>query len=213
MLAIRLQFSFYVGRLSGTAVIWQNKLGDCVDSLKIILSNLMDEKFPQFWETFEFWIFIILAVLSVFASFKAFFEAKKAKKAATEAGKTVKLQTITIELSEIVQKLDILDVDIDFSSARNFLNEINRRVRRLLSPYQEDDDYKEQIIQIREILADAKKSLGEVRPIESEGKEPIAQAVYYATESYFSELSGMIAELLGLFEKRTLESGVKNDSN
>jgi hypothetical protein len=43
-------------------------------------------------------------------------EARQAKRAATAAGRTVKLQTIAIELTEIAQKIDRMAPDIRFSS-------------------------------------------------------------------------------------------------
>ena len=99
-----------------------------------------------FWKEADFWIFLVIALLSLAASVKAFLEAKAAKEAATDAGTTVKIQTITIELNEIILKLDKLDIDIEFSFARDYLNEINRRVRRLTSPFAEDDEYKNKIV-------------------------------------------------------------------
>lgn len=157
-----------------------------------------------FWKEGDFWIFLFMALLSLGASIKAFLEARAAKVAATEAGTTVKIQTITIELSEIIQKLDKLDIDIEFSTARDFLNEINRRVRRLTSPFAEDDSYKLKIETIYTSLTDCKSSLDDVRPLEN-GAPVVDNAVYHAVESHFADLSGELAELMGLFEKRTIK--------
>lgn len=157
-----------------------------------------------FWKEADFWIFLLLAILSLGASIKAFLEARAAKEAANDAGTTVKIQTITIELSEIIQKLDKLDIDIEFSSARDFLNEINRRVRRLTSPFALDEEYKPKIDLIYGSLTGCKSSLDSVRPIEN-GEEVVDNAVYHAVESHFSDLSGQLAELMGLFEKRTIK--------
>ena len=158
-----------------------------------------------FWKEYDFWIFLVLAIGSLLASIKAFMEAREAKNAAKEAGKTVKIQTITIELSEIIQRLDRLDIEIDFSTARDLLNETNRRVRRLIAPFKEENDYKELTTSIITILKDAKNSLIQVRPIEDE-ELIVKNSVYYAVESDFAELSGQLAELMGKFEERTLNN-------
>lgn len=157
-----------------------------------------------FWKEIDFWIFLGLAIVSLAASIKAFLEARAAKEAAKEAGTTVKIQTITIELNEIILKLDKLDIDIEFSFARDYLNEINRRVRRLTSPFAEDAEYKSKIETIYSSLTDCKSSLDSVRPIEN-GEEVVDNAVYHAVESHFADLSGELAELMGLFEKRTIQ--------
>lgn len=175
-----------------------------LDTLANKLSPLL---VTTFWKTLDFWIFIVIGSASVIASYKAFLEARKARTAAHEAGRTVKIQTITIELSELVQKLDTLDMEIEFSTARDFLNEINRRIRRLISPFQTDETYSEVIANIRTVLSNARSALAEAKPINNDGQEPITNSIYYAIESHFSELSGYIAELMGLFEKRTIETG------
>ncbi len=177
------------------------------EELETLVNKVYQLLDTPFWKKGDFWIFIGIGSASVFASYKAFREARKARTAAHEAGRTVKIQTITIELSELVQKLDTLDIEIDFSTARDFLNEINRRIRRLMSPFQTDDMYIEVITNIKAVLSNAKGGLDEVKPINADGQEPVSNSIYYAIESYFSELSGYIAELMGLFEKRTIETG------
>jgi hypothetical protein len=178
-----------------------------MDSTEIILRKIFQENVVPFWQSFDFWIFVLLSIASLIASLRAFSEARKARYAAYEAGKTVKLQTITIELSEIVQKLEKLDTYIDFSTARDLLSEMNRKIRRLVSPFQDDDDFKVLIEKIKTVLDETKKSLTLVRPVDDFEEEEVTQAVYNATESYFAELSGLIAELMGLIEKRTIEKG------
>ena len=157
-----------------------------------------------FFGKLDFWLSIGVSAAGLIYSIRAFKEAKEAKTAAKEAGKTVKIQTITIELSEIIQKLDKLDINIDFHTARDILNEINRKVRRLITPFQKEDDYKEEINNIILILDNSKKNLDQVRPINEELKA-VPNAVYYAIESDFSSLSGSLSQLVGLFEKRTIE--------
>lgn len=171
---------------------------------KEIIELLRNSEIP-FWETWDFWIFIVLAIGSLIASITAFKEARKAKEAAHEAGKTVKIQTITIELSEIIQRLDKLDIEIEFSTARDLLNETNRRVRRLIAPFKEDENYKSIATTITDTLTSAKNNLLQVRPIDQE-EQVVTNSVYYAIESDFSELSGQLAELMGKFEERTINN-------
>jgi hypothetical protein len=130
------------------------------------LSKVIEILNQPFWEKLDFWIFFVLAIGSLIASIFAFIEAKSAKKAAQQAGITVKIQTIAIELSEIVLKLDKLDYKIDYFSARDFLNEQNRRVRRLLVAFKENNDYKLGIVNVFKAFDDAKYALEQVRPID-----------------------------------------------
>ena len=167
-----------------------------------VLNELLKLNIP-FWKTWEFWIFFTLAAFSFLASIKAFLEARAAKTAANEAGKTVKIQTITIELNEIIQKLDKLDTKIEFHQARDFYSEINRRIKRLISPFKKEQDYEEIIININDTLDTIKDSLAEVRPLDSDNV--VDNAVYFAVEKHFSDLGGQLAELQGYFEKRTIK--------
>lgn len=167
-----------------------------------VLTELQKLNIP-FWKTYDFWLFFIIGLLSLLASIKAFLEAKAAKTAANNAGQTVKIQTITIELSEIIQKLDKLETNIEFSDARDFLSEINRRIKRLTSPFKKVTDYEEIIALIYETLDITKDSLTEVRPLDNQ--TIVDNAVYFAVEKHFSDLGGLLAELMGYFEKRTIK--------
>lgn len=101
--------------------------------------------------------------------------------------------------------MDKLDIEIEFSTARDLLNETNRRVRRLIAPFKEDDNYKTIAIKIIDTLSSAKNNLLQVRPIDQE-EQVVTNSVYYAIESDFSELSGQLAELMGKFEERTINN-------
>lgn len=161
-----------------------------------------------FYKQIEFWIANIIGIASVFFSVKAFVEAREAKKAAFEAGKTVKIQTITIELTEIAQRLDKLDFDLSFSEARDLLNEVSRRLRRLIAPFQDTDDLSEPCLNLKSALEDAKEALEEVRPQSPEDDLP-PNTIYFATQGHFSNISSLVAEIMGLFEKRTIEVNEK----
>lgn len=155
----------------------------------------------------EFWIGSIIGIISIFFSVKAFLEARGAKKAASEAGITVKIQTITIELSEIAQRLDKLDFGLSFSEARDLLNEVSRRLRRLIAPFQANEDMVELCKSLKLALDDAKLALEKVRPLHETNLDVPANTIYFATQGHFSNISSLVAEIMGLFEKRTIEVG------
>ena len=165
--------------------------------------DLIQKAQIPFWKTGDFWIFLVLAALSLIASIMAWIQARKAKNAAEDAGKTVKIQTITIDLFEIIQNLDNLSMDINFKTARDLINGTNRKVIRLMTPFNKNCDYSDIIALIVKDLADAKNSLYEVKPL-SETEDVIKNSVYYAVEGIISALSGHLAELMGLFEKHTI---------
>lgn len=154
--------------------------------------------------TLEFWITLLMGLLGVIFSLLAFMEAKKAKNAAAEAGKTVKIQTITIELTEIAQRLDKLNFELSFSEARDLLNEVARRLRRLIAPFQTNEDMSEACKCLKDALDEAKQALEEIRPT-IEGVELAENTVYFATQGHFANISSLVAEIMGLFEKRTIE--------
>lgn len=164
-----------------------------------------------FWKHFDFWIATILGIAGLVFSIKAFIEARQAKQAATEAGKTVKIQTVTIELSEIQPKLDKLHAEIKFDEARDLLNEITRRLRRVISPFERDHSFSDKITALREILDKTKESLNKVRPSDPT-KAEVPRAVYFAIESDFAAISNVVADLSGLFEKKTINFGDEDAS-
>jgi hypothetical protein len=101
-----------------------------------------------FWKHADFWIASILGVAGVGVSFLAYRQAEaakeeaiQAKEAATEAGRTVKLQTMSIELTEIAQKLDRIQPGIKFNAAKDLFNETSRRLRRAMAPFQRVADH------------------------------------------------------------------------
>lgn len=158
-----------------------------------------------FYKNIEFWLSSILGIAGVVFSVKAFLEAKKAKVAASEAGKTVKIQTITIELNEISQRLEKLDFNLDFAEARDLLNEVSRKLRRLIAPFQATGDLVEPCANLKVALNEAKYALDEVHPQEMGDIGLPPNTIYFATQGHFSNISGLVAEIMGLFEKRTIE--------
>lgn len=176
----------------------------------------LNELHPHFWWDPGYWIAQIIglagAILSLLAFLearKAFHEAKGAKEAATAAGRTVKIQTVTIELTEIAQKLDRIQPEVVYNEARDLLSEIQRRLRRLIAPFAKDPELKDAIGAVLQALQAAQSSLKAVRPTDPKVETP--NAVYFGTQDAFDTINNCVADLLGLFEKQTLDFG-ENDA-
>jgi len=154
--------------------------------------------------------FIVSTVIGGFGllfSLLAFIEARRAKKAAGEAGRVVKIQTVTLDLTEINQKLSRLSPDIQFDEARDLLAEISRRIRRITSPFKDDSDLSSTIAALKTALNDARNSLKEVRPTNPSIDPEVPRAVYNAIESHFATIAEHVADLTGLFESITTHVG------
>jgi len=149
------------------------------------------------WHRIDFWI----GVAALFFSFLAFIEAKQAKRAAKAAGKIVKLQTVVSDLTEISTRLDRLDQDIEFTQARDLINEVSRKIRRLVSPFANDPDLITPITTLRESLIRAIDSLNNV--VEEPGVPLAPRATYYGVQSSLVNVNGLIADLLGLLESKS----------
>lgn len=169
------------------------------------LQALVELANRPFYAAWDFWIGAVLGGAGVAFSLLSFREARKAKIAAAEAGQIVKIQTITIELSEIAQRLDKLDSQLSFAEARDSLNEISRRLRRLIAPFQEVSDLKAACQQLKSSLEAAKESLDNLLPQDGNMETLPPNSVYFATQSHLSNISGLVAEIMGLFEKRTIK--------
>lgn len=155
-----------------------------------------------FYKKWDFWISLIVGGLGVGFSILAFIEAKAAKKAASDMAKTVKVQTITIELTEIIQGLDKLDYSLDFVTARDRLSEINRKLRRLLAPFQNSEDISQNCVDLKQALDNARSALDGLVP--SDNSNDVPNAIYFGLQSHFGNISSQVAEILGLLEKRNL---------
>jgi len=184
-----------------------NNLPQIQQAAQDVIKPALDSALSPFWVGhWDFWIGSVIGTLGLLFAILAFLEARQAKRAATEAGKTVRIQTITIELSEISQKLDKLQTGIHFNEARDMLNEITRRLRRIVSPFRKDAGLADSITSLTTALAEAKESLGSVRPVDASMAEAPG-VVYYAIEANFAEINNSVADLLGLFEKKTINFG------
>jgi hypothetical protein len=169
------------------------------------IKELVGQLSVPFYQDWAFWIGTVIGVLGLVFSLLAFFEARAAKRAARDAGRIVKIQTITIELTEIAQRLDKLDFDLEFTAARDLLNEVNRRIRRLIAPFQRIDKYAAPCLSLKTALDVSKDALEGVRPSTSEG-DLAPNSVYYGMQGHFATISGLVAEILGLFEAETIEN-------
>jgi hypothetical protein len=174
------------------------------------LDRILQHQPPPFYKDIGFWITLIIGLAGLLFSILAWIEAKKAKKAATAAGRTVKVQTVTIELSEICQKLDRVQPGIRFNEARDLLSDTSRRVHRVTAPFSKEPNLSEAITTAKVAVQDALISLKSVRPTEPGQESETPNAVYYGIEAYCSAISSSVAEVLGLFEKQAFDFGDDN---
>lgn len=171
-----------------------------LDDLQRIAQYLAE----PFYVKAEFWINFGLGIVGIVFSIFAFLEARSAKEAAGEAGRTVKMQTITIELNEIAQRLDKVDSQLTFSQARDSLNEFSRKLIRLTAPVQDVTDLRVPCQRLREALDSAKESLDRLLPQHGGSEDLPPNSVYFATQRHLADISGLVAEIMGLLEKRTI---------
>lgn len=164
------------------------------------------------WERPEFWISNILNLVGLALSGLAFWQASRARQAAVDAGRTVKGQSVAIELSEVAQSLDSVSPDITYREARDILSAISRRVRRVISPFDGDVKLGNTIAVLRDTLLSAQEALKSVRPSGPSAETKAPNAVYFAIENEFSTINNAIADFLGLLEKKTIERGADNGS-
>lgn len=167
-----------------------------------------------FWRRLDFWISSVIGAGGAWVSFLAYQqaeaakeEATKAKIAATEAGRTVKLQTMSIDLTEVAQKLERVQPGIKFNEAKYLFNETDRRLRRVMAPFANNAELRETISAVKVALQTTHESLKQVRPTDptKEGEAP--DAVYYGVEDNFATINSCVADLLGLVEKQTSDFG------
>jgi hypothetical protein len=166
-----------------------------------------------FYQHWDFWIFLAIGAYGSFISTLAYIEAKSAKVAAKQAGRTVKIQTVTIDLGGIAQELDKLDISISYTQARDFLNEISRKIHRMVAPFKNEPTLQEIIKALISSLEGAKTSLSGVRPAPAVGGDSQLPSqhgsTYYAIEASFSEINSLLSELIGLLEDFSVNGETK----
>jgi hypothetical protein len=154
-----------------------------------------------FWHRGDFWINAIVGFIGLIFSILAFWAARAAKAAAKEAGQTITMQTVAIELMAISQRLNGVDPNMDFREARTLLDEISGKLHRLTAPYKAQQDLAPTITNIVENLVTAKTSLNAVRPTVGTTQPP--GSVYYAIEADLAGLNGLVNDLLGQLETKS----------
>jgi hypothetical protein len=179
-------------------------------NLQSVLDQISQHLPPPFYKDIGFYVSLVIGGAGLIFSILAWTEAKKAKKAATAAGRTVKLQTVTIELSEIGQKLDRVQPGIRFNEARDLLADTSRRVHRATAPFSKEPKLSEAIEAAKQAVQGAQNSLKSVRPSEPVKEAEAPDAVYYGIETDCSAISSCVADLIGLFEKQAFDFGDKN---
>jgi hypothetical protein len=180
-----------------------------------------------FWKHLEFWIPTVLGAASVVLSWlawrqaedatkqaeKATQEAERAKQAAIEAGKTVKLQTVCIELSEIAEALGGVRPGIKFREAKELFNDTSGHLLRMMAPFTEQPGLREAIAAVKTAIQEGQTSLRQVVPTDpNPTKEDEApNAVYNAVEDKFATIKFAVSELTGLMEAETINIGRRDD--
>ena len=190
-----------------TGLMNTNEVQEIINGLGPLRAAL--DPWWSFLQRIDFWIATIIGLFGLYYAILAFKEAREAKRAATEAGKTVKIQSITIDLSEISQKLEKLQMQIRFNDARDLLGEISRKLFRITAPFEKDPQLGDKVSALRTALGKAKEALDKVRPPDATTAE-VAGATYYAIEGPFSAINNCVGDLLGLFENKTTNFGENN---
>lgn len=167
--------------------------------LEVEVEKLLSIVSEPFYYRGDFWIGVLVGGVGILFSLLAYIEAKKAKEAAAAAAVTIKMQSLTIELTEIAQRLDKLNYNIDFQEARDLLNETSRRLIRIIAPFQDREDLGALKAQLLSIISGAMGALESIRP--EGGGELLPNTVYFAMQLHFSNISNLTAEITGVLRE------------
>jgi hypothetical protein len=167
-----------------------------------ILKSIKDCQ-SSFYEDPAFWISLAIGIIGIWFSYIAFKEAREAKKAAKAAGNQVKKQTIIVDLTEIILRLDKISTELNYSDTRNFYSEINRKIRRCVSSLSTNSVYSDKVTQIISSLELIRTNLDGTR--QTSDAAELGLNIYYAVEGEFSNLSGKLADFCGLLEQENIE--------
>jgi hypothetical protein len=178
------------------------------------LTHLRELLETPFWRHPDFWISSAIGIVGACIAYGAYRqaenakdEAQKATKAATEAGKTVKLQTVCIDLTEIAQKLAVIEKEITFEDATYLLTDTSRHLLRVMSPFADHGDFRDAIAAVETALQTAQSSLKEVLPTGTPAEGAGLHTVYYNMVDKFAAINNCVARLTGLMEKHTYDFG------
>ena len=84
---------------------------------------------------------------------------------------------------------------------------MSRRVRRAIFSYAVEDAFSSEITAVREALAAAQNSLKTVRPTDPAKKQETPNAVCFGVENELANINNPLADLLGLFEMKSVGAG------
>jgi hypothetical protein len=176
------------------------------------LSAIRNEVARPFYLRADFWISSAISLTGLYFSVRAFLEASRASRAAVAAGRNVKIQTATVELTEIVHKLDRIQPGIKFREARDILTEISWRFRRTTAPFGNEQRLKDSIQAVIDVVKSAQELLKGVKPESPAGETEAPDSVYFAIESACTTVGEKVADLTGLFERESQDWGGDGDA-
>jgi hypothetical protein len=186
------------------------------------IRQILDTPFYYRW---DFWISTVIGVIGAFIAYGAYtqaekaeveaksakLEAEKAKQAALEGGKTVKLQTVCIDLSQIAQKLGAaVQPGIKFAKAKELFNETSGHLLRVMAPFGEHSNFRAAIGTVKTAIQGTHDALQQVAPTDPAKENETPYAVYNGVEDQFATLKFAVDELSGLMEAQTYEFGKRD---
>jgi hypothetical protein len=181
-----------------------------------LLEQLRQLLEKPFWTHYVFWLelsCLVVGLVGAVVSYFAYLQAEGAKQeaeratiAALDAGRTVKLQTMSIELTEVAHKLERLHLKISFNEAKDLYRDASFKLVRLMAPFENDAGLRAPIEALWAALDAAREALKNVRPTDPNLKEDVApESVYYGVEDSFATISTCLARVLGMIENQTVD--------
>lgn len=178
---------------------------EIINKISSAVISIQEKLNENFWASPEFLVNLFIGIVGLILSFLAYHEAKKAKQAAIEAGEFIQIQSITIELNEILHSLQSINLNIQYKEARDVLTNATNKLRRYLASYKNKEVYRDACKKILDSLQYAQKSLDDVKPSGAELESSGYGVVYSGIEGSFSIVCGNVSELMGLFERRAID--------
>jgi hypothetical protein len=163
----------------------------------------------DFWGSHgDFWVSTFIGVIGLGFTVWAVIAATGAKRAANRAARSVKMQSVAIELMDIAKELGSFDdQSILYPEAREFMREINFKLRRLIAPFQDYDELGDFVASIRENLTNTQKALSGVKPVPGAEEAAPVGTVYNAIEGYVAIIGDGVADLVGLMHTAPMNIG------
>ena len=76
-----------------------------------------------------------------------------------------------------------------------------------LCPFEKEDQFKEKIEKLFDVLTKTREALNSVKPTEAKDESEAPQATYNAIENHFATINELKGDLTGLFEQQTTNFG------